>query len=69
MSKENNGGSAFPICELKETAGMSLRYYFAVKALNGILSCFKEFENVTNAEDRVRLAYEYADFMLKEREK
>lgn len=44
--------------------GMSLRDYFAAKALQGLLSGRNYI-----AETNVRLAYEYADAMLKEREK
>lgn len=47
-----------------ECDGMSLRDYFAAKALQGLLSGRRYI-----AETNVRLAYEYADAMLKEREK
>jgi len=72
MSK-NTGGPAFPLpvtdqecCGRFESGygGMSLRDYFAAKALQGLLSGRNHI-----AEVNVRLAYEYADAMLKEREK
>lgn len=47
-----------------ECDGMTLRDYFAAKALQGLLSGRNYI-----AEINVRLAYEYADAMLKEREK
>lgn len=72
MSK-NTGGPAFPLpvtdqecCGRFESGygGMSLRDYFASKAMQGLLSGRNHI-----AEVNVRLAYEYADAMLKEREK
>ena len=66
------GGPAFPIplnpgesCQGHGPYdGMTLRDYFAAKALQGLLSGRNHI-----AEVNVRLAYEYADAMLKEREK
>lgn len=72
MSK-NTGGPAFPVpvvdqecCGRFESGygGMSLRDYFAAKALQGLLSGRNHI-----AEVSVQLAYEYADAMIKEREK
>lgn len=77
MSKDN-GGPAFPSCGEKlwmETPeskpepigfeGMSLRDYFAAKALQALIPLIGK-EN-TKAED-CKNAYEYADKMLKARE-
>ena len=62
------GGPAFPESGARGMAaggeGMSLRDYFAAKALQGLLSGRNHI-----AERSVQLAYEYADAMLKEREK
>lgn len=44
--------------------GMDLRDYFAAKALQGILSC-----NYSVDEEPAILAYQYADEMMKAREK
>ena len=73
MSK-TTGGPAFPFGQISEATGqpvngfydpgMTLRDYFAAKALEGLLSGRNHI-----AEVNVRLAYEYADAMLKEREK
>lgn len=58
----SDGGPAFPN---EHTSGMSLRDYFAAKAMQGILSTNKEAEAINLAEN----AYFMADAMLKEREK
>lgn len=71
MSK-NTGGPAFPVPEYEcapgitvgAQEGMSLRDYFAAKALQGLLSGRNYI-----TEMNVQLAYEYVDAMLKEREK
>ena len=44
--------------------GMSIRDYFAAKALQGILACNYEVE-----EEPAVLAYKYADEMINERSK
>ena len=64
----NTGGSAFPVhpnvnLDLdKRWCGMTLRDYFAAKAMQGIL-----FEGLDPAET-AKHAYEMADAMLKARE-
>ena len=67
MSKYT-GGPAFPTVDENHYSvggeGMSLRDYFAAKALQGLLSGRNYI-----TEMNVQLAYEYADAMLKEREK
>ena len=88
MSAANNGGPAFPSDELFQGApvcpqfhGMTLRDYFAAKALNGICASFSDndaremtLQNAIAAEcmpkEQVAFAaYEYADAMLAERAK
>lgn len=66
---EKDGGPAFPWGEHgSHLGGMTLRDYFAAKALNGILACFKDYVGANNLEARAALAYRYADAMLKARE-
>ena len=76
MSEIKTGGPAFPGVEYKQpggagvsvmtiVGGMTLRDYFAAKALQGLLSdsCF------SLAKDSLaKHAYEYADEMIKARE-
>jgi len=64
------GGPAFPVVYDDEKAdvrhvygGMTLRDYFAAKALQGILSDAEQFW-----DGAATLAYQYADAMLKARE-
>ncbi len=63
MSKDT-GGPAFPSERFKEE-GMTLRDYFAAKAMQGLLACDWVDENT----DIAQAAYEVADAMIKEREK
>jgi len=59
------GGPAFPHSRLGSDAdGMTLRDYFAAKALQGLLA---HPEVGGKVWEFVELAYEYADAMLKER--
>jgi hypothetical protein len=63
MSKD--GGPAFPELDARTMlSGMSLRDYFAAMALQGILNDADAFW-----DEAARLAYQYADAMLKAREK
>jgi hypothetical protein len=59
---------AFPVCDaarIHELQGMTLRDYFAAKALQGILSDSYDYSD----RDRIATkAYEFADAMLKARE-
>ena len=81
MSK-NNGGPAFPglhpskECTYKDS-GMTLRDWFAAKAMQGIYACPVQLyradgtpmpDPITSA-DIAKMAYEEADAMLAEREK
>lgn len=69
---KNDGGPAFPLVGvatdedlLHRTYGMSLRDYFAAKAMQGALARTGEFE----AQITAIVAYKVADAMLKERNK
>lgn len=73
MSKDN-GGPAFPVTvNGQETYGMTMRDYFAAKALPGFLStCEREPGGAVSslsAGDLARASYEMADAMLAERAK
>ena len=65
MSTINNGGPAFPSTITDDSlhvGGMSLRDYFAAKAMQGL---FAAGGGVTRgAEEWARLAYAMADAML-----
>ena len=65
---KNDGGPAFPrTLLLSECRGMSLRDWYAGQALRS-LSNWSDSKN--NAQEAVAKAcYDYADAMLKEREK
>ena len=70
MSNTNTGGTAFP-CDLtaydpevqREMQGMTLRDYFAAKALWGVLN-----ENHMTQKQMAKWSYEVADEMLRARE-
>lgn len=71
MSKINDGGPAFPAGERFEGVdgwrtepGMTLRDYFAAKAMQGLMSR----EGKPDVEHETALAYRIADAMLKARE-
>ncbi|EOG3639692.1 hypothetical protein ABR847_007785 [Enterobacter hormaechei] len=84
MSKENHGGPAFPhirkpvapgVEEVITSGGMSLRDYFAAKAMQSIVSSPKEMESLIDvlgaktAYAKVsETAYVIADEMLRARE-
>ncbi len=55
------------IVELKTTKGMTLRDYFASKAMQGML--VKQPDGFVLASSIVELSYQFADAMLEEREK
>lgn len=74
MSKVNNGGPAFPALEEHglncSSFGMTLRDYFAAKAMQALISEDHQF-NVAHsgvAKATAELAYDYADAMLAARE-
>jgi hypothetical protein len=60
--------SAFPISgsQYRHTEGMSLRDYFAAKAMQAIVS--KEVSHVSWVDEYAKNAYKMADAMLKARE-
>lgn len=69
MSKENNGGPAYPT---QGYEGLTVRDYFAAKAMQGWLASYPESEQhpvATHRENMVaELSYLMADAMLKARE-
>lgn len=76
MSKENNGGPAFPPVHdpKKHPSGMMLRDYFAAKAMQGLMGVYWDVSaKYKNGSDlvkcQVETAYEYADAMLEARKK
>ena len=66
MSTINNGGPAFPVGsgDMRDPVGMSLRDYFAAKAMQGMMAGNWN----TNYDDWARHAYRLADAMIKARE-
>lgn len=70
MSKDN-GGPAFPHHftpdSIGDCSGMTLRDYFAAKAMQGMLSA--PYNAASDQYMTARDAYAVADAMLKEREK
>ena len=73
MTKEKNGGSAFP-CDSNsaywERSGMTLRDYFAAKAMQAQLTAFWALEthHGWSSDEIAQEAYAMADAMLKGRE-
>ena len=73
MSNTNTGGTAFPSHgSMGEVAheGMTLRDYFAAKALQGFIASPRGTPDGSNATDSyyARVSYLMADAMLKARE-
>lgn len=72
MEKINYGGSAFPIpASDMQGTGMSLRDYFAAKAMQAMIGNTDK-DGMSRGSNGVskfaKYAYEYADAMLKARE-
>lgn len=71
--KRDEGGAAFPAdwrsAAVDNCAGITLRDYFAAKAMQGILACFRDYTGAEKTAGRVALAYCIADAMLLERAK
>jgi len=61
----NNGGPAFPTGTAFQ--GMTLRDYFAAKALQGVLAA--DTEELLSVDAIASVSYRIADAMLKERQK
>ncbi len=69
MSDINDGGPAFPWGEHgTHLGGMTLRDYFAAKAMQGLVTATQEMTHVTVAM-LADEAYAYADAMLAARSK
>ena len=72
----NTGGSAFPqgndrvvaAVSIKQSQGMTLRDYFAAKAMQGFAARDVFDNGLATPYQRARLAYIEADAMLKARE-
>ena len=68
MNNTNTGGPAFPISGMgKENMGMTLRDYFAAKALPPMLHA-NAGKWAGNYDAYAQMAYEFADAMIKARE-
>ena len=74
MSNDKTGGQAFPVWELNGQGkaemtdfGMTLRDYFAAKAMQGLLSCQSEETGFYQAKNAAQEAYAMADAMLEAR--
>jgi hypothetical protein len=63
---KNKGGSAFPVPLPSSGGGMTLRDYFAAKAMQGVLASAKEGDDFN--ERGCEWCYKVADDMLKARE-
>ena len=63
----NTGGPAFPNSFEKPYQGMTLRDYFAAKAMQGMFASGNLPKSVTD-EELSAVAYQTADAMLKARE-
>jgi hypothetical protein len=66
MSKINDGGPAFPHSGY-EQYGMSLRDYFAAKAMAAFIA--KDDNAFDSASKAAEWAYEQSDAMIKERDR
>ena len=65
----NTGGSAFPVMDMKVTKeGMTLRDYFAAKAMQGLIAQSAGTALGSRVEIAAEYAYAAADAMLKARE-
>lgn len=72
MSKKNDGGPAFPTTDSNKpheygTYGLSLRDYFAAKAMQGLLTDDRSLD--LNFREIAADSYRLADAMLMERKK
>jgi hypothetical protein len=60
------GGPAFPYGTTY--VGMTLRDYFAAKAMQGLFARDRNRKLIVSADENAKIAYEYANAMLKARE-
>lgn len=69
MTNRNTGGPAFPNAtgDDRDNNGMTLRDYFAAKAMQGDISSYITGQGI-NAASLAKWSYEIADAMLKARE-
>jgi hypothetical protein len=65
MTNIQTGGPAFPVADYKH--GMTLRDYFAAKAMQAEISFSGYFNSERNPESIAERSYEIADAMLKVR--
>ena len=79
MSRQNNGGSAFPVDELNQQTGfvavqhmgITIRDYFAAKSLSSMLApnpVTGQFALVSDFDACAIMAYKMADAMLRVRQ-
>ena len=72
MSNTNTGGPAFPVHPSLPAGaygeGMTLRDYFAAKAMQGLLSATLTPDTIWSQDDAAETAYNVADAMLKARQ-
>jgi hypothetical protein len=77
MSYKNTGGAAFPNSHFRNSNGMTLRDYFAAKAMQSIYAANVDWEPTGTPMDEESLqvladvaqdSYKLADAMLKARE-
>lgn len=70
--EEKNNPNAFPALHLDGHQGMTLRDYFAAKAMEGFIATFGKTQNTSSvlelADDISEMSYGIADQMLKQRE-
>ena len=59
---------AFPTSQIADSDGMTLRDYFAAKALNGLLAGTLTPDCTWSLDEVAKTAYKMADEMLKARE-
>jgi hypothetical protein len=64
MTNTNTGGHAFPTSQIADSDGMTLRDYFAAKAMQGMMHDVSQPVGEVIAE----WAYQVADAMLKARD-
>jgi hypothetical protein len=68
MSKDT-GGPAFPLFAATGHSGMTLRDYFATKAMQGFIDYAAAKGHLLPSDDQLaKCAYDMADAMLKERD-
>jgi hypothetical protein len=67
MSDTNTGGPAFPLFAATGYAGMTMRDYFAAKAMQGIFASGNLPDSVSD-EEIAAAVYKTADAMLKARD-